>query len=251
MIFFASWKTWNKSVHLRNSFDTVAVAPCDYAFRYERQTSRNFALLQKEGTVWLLWSTYAENKDGWISIKKLFNDEWHTVVFSVTGNTVGMRTDCLKSRVKPLKRVFPAFLSTRGTHFYLANLGSGGAIFTVSSIECGFIKFVNVICRNNEIRSDWFYSRKSLNYSTEEKIKKIKLSTPFDPTPTHKMPRWLIKPILCVQKAFIPSHQLKWKFGGMCLNCLLLWFSCYFLSVAIWNSQCPHRLRVVELILFF
>ena len=63
--------------------------------------------------------------------KKLFSDEWHTVIFSVTGNAVSMRTDCGKSRVKPMKRVFPAFLSTRGTHFYLANLGSGGAIFTV------------------------------------------------------------------------------------------------------------------------
>ena len=150
-----------------------------------------------------------------------------------------------------------SFLKHQGDTFLSGEFGIWRSYFHSKAflkVKFNVLKrFLNVICRNNEIRSDWFKNRKSLNYPTKEKIKKIKLSTLFDPTPTHtcKMPRWLIKPLLCVQKAFIPSHQLKWKFSGMCLNCLLLWFSCYFLSVAIWYSEHPHYLRAVESILFF
>ena len=63
---------------------------------------------------------------------KIFDRGWHTLILSVSGNRITLRTDCGKRRSKKLKRAFPALVNTRGTNFHIGN--SNDNQYTVSSI---------------------------------------------------------------------------------------------------------------------
>ncbi|KAL5006179.1 hypothetical protein ScPMuIL_017337 [Solemya velum] len=52
------------------------------------------------------------------------DNNWHTVGFSVTGNTVSMTTDCLNIRRKRLKRQFPSFLMVSNSTIHIASCRS-------------------------------------------------------------------------------------------------------------------------------
>ncbi|CAH1789672.1 unnamed protein product [Owenia fusiformis] len=53
--------------------------------------------------------------------KKLFDGGWHTIIITVSGNTVTLTTDCQKTRTKRIDRIFPALLSTKDSEFHVAN----------------------------------------------------------------------------------------------------------------------------------
>ena len=148
------WMGINKNGPTRNSFNAFTIAPCEY------KSQVSFASLQKESVVWLLWSTYAENKDGWISIKEAL--QWRMAYL----HTFGYRK--CSEHVHWLREVtcettqacISSFLKHQGDTFLSGEFGIWRSYFHSKAflkVKFNVLKrFLNVICRNNEIRSDWF-----------------------------------------------------------------------------------------------
>ena len=68
--------------------------------------------------------------------KDVFDGEWHTLVFVVTGSTISLRVDCGQPERKRLKRIFPALINTKDTNIHIGERNSGSkGVFTVSMLK--------------------------------------------------------------------------------------------------------------------
>ena len=52
-----------------------------------------------------------------------FDGQWHTVVVSVTGNSMATRTDCRKRKLRRMRREFPTLIDIR---FDVVHIGTCG-----------------------------------------------------------------------------------------------------------------------------
>lgn len=53
--------------------------------------------------------------------RKLYDDKWHTIIVTVSGNIVGLRVDCGKTETQVFQRTFPAFLDTTNDNIHIGN----------------------------------------------------------------------------------------------------------------------------------
>ena len=64
--------------------------------------------------------------------RTLFDGEWHTIILSIAGTSATLTSDCGQPRIKPIERIFPAFLDTSDSDIFIGNCNGRSGLFKVS-----------------------------------------------------------------------------------------------------------------------